>query len=179
MLFHNLLFCCSFWSIFDTAMQVIATESLPDQDFVKKHNIDLVTLNSLLKKSDYISLHCPLTDQTRGIINSQTLALMKTEASIVNTARGGLIIEADLVNALKSGIIANAGLDVFEQEPTALDNPLYELDNVILSPHIAGSDHLSRQEMGFEAANNIIDLANGRWPDGSVINIELKDEWNW
>ena len=113
------------------------------------------------------------------MINNEALALMKADVSIVNTARGGLIVEADLVHALKSGRIASAGLDVFEQEPTLENNPLYELDNVILSPHVAGIDYLSRQAMGIEAANCIINLATGRWPDGAVVNAELKEKWCW
>ena len=160
-------------------MQVIAAESVPDDAFVEEHSIELVSLASLFERADYISLHCPLTDETRGMINNEALALMKADVSIVNTARGGLIVEADLVHALKSGRIASAGLDVFEQEPTLENNPLYELDNVILSPHVAGSDYLSRQAMGIEAANCIIDLATGRWPDGAVVNAELKEKWCW
>ena len=151
----------------------------PDNTFVEKHGIKLVDLPSLFERADYISLHCPLTDKTRGMINSKTLASMKTEVSIVNTARGELIVEADLVQALKSGRIASAGIDVFEQEPTRLDNPLHQLDNVTLSPHVAGSDHISRRAMGKEAANAIIDLVGGRWPDGTVVNSELKETWSW
>ena len=160
-------------------MNIIASEAMPDNNFVEQHGIELVALNKLFERADYISLHCPLNDETRGLINNETLSLMKPEASIVNTARGGLIVEDDLVRALKSGAIGSAGLDVFEQEPTSEDNPLYELDNVILSPHIAGSDSLSRQAMGLEAANCIIDLNKCRWPDGSVVNAELKGKWSW
>ena len=103
-------------------MQVIAVESVPDDAFVEKHGIELVSLTTLFEESDYITLHCPLTDDTRGMINNATLALMKPEVSIINTARGGLIVEADLIHALKSKCISNAGLDVFEQEPTLADN---------------------------------------------------------
>lgn len=160
-------------------MRVIATEAMPDHDFIKKEMIELVSLESLLQKSDYISLHCPLTEKTRGLINKDTLSMAKPTASIINTARGELIIEADLVSALKSGRISSAGLDVFEKEPTLNDNPLYQLDNVILSPHIAGSDHLSRKDMGIEAANCIINLNKGIWPDGCVVNAQLKGKWIW
>lgn len=160
-------------------MQIIAAELFPDKAFVEQYEIELVDTNTLFKRADYISLHCPLTDETRGIINKETLSLMKPEVSIINTARGGLVVEADLVEALKSGRISGAGLDVFEQEPTLPDNPLYELENVILSPHIAGSDYQSREDMGFEAAASIIDLSEGRWPDGSVVNHELKEQWSW
>ena len=160
-------------------MKIIAAEAMPDGAFVEEHGIELVNLAALFERSDYISLHCPLTDETHSMIDSQALSLMKPGVSIVNTARGGLIVEADLFHALKAGLISGAGLDVFEQEPTLEDNPLYELDNVVLSPHVAGSDYLSRQEMGIEAANCIIDLFNGRWPDGAVVNAELREKWCW
>jgi phosphoglycerate dehydrogenase-like enzyme len=160
-------------------MQVIAAESEPDHAFVRERGVKLVSLPSLFENADYISLHCPLTDETKGMINNETLALMKPGVSIVNTARGGLIIEKDLVHALKTGLVDSAGLDVFEQEPPSVDNPLYELDNVILSAHVAGSDHLSRKAAGEEASNYIVDLANGRWPEGAVVNSELKAKWCW
>ncbi len=160
-------------------MRVIAAESMPDKEFVESHRIELMGLDDLLRRADYISLHCPLTEETRGMINRETLTLMKRGASIVNTARGELVVEADLADALSTGRIASAGLDVFEQEPTAPDNPLNALDNVILSPHVAGTDHLSIEEMGMEAANCIIDLYQGGWPDGAAVNNELKGRWRW
>ena len=104
---------------------------------------------------------------------------MNPNGVLINTARGGLVVESDLVDALKSGQIAGAGLDVFEQEPTDPNNPLYELDNVVLSPHIAGNDQLSMVEMGVEAAQNIADLYEGKWPGGSVVNRELEGNWRW
>ena len=160
-------------------MRVTATELYPDEAFVKENGIELVDLDTLLKSADFVSLHCPLADDTRGIINSRTLALMKPEASLVNTARGGLIVEADLVDALRAGQIASAGIDVFEQEPADKENPLYELDNVIVSPHVAGVDHLSVAAMRIEATNCIISLYKGQWPEGAVVNDELKGQWRW
>ena len=160
-------------------MRVIATELWPDAAFVAEHDIEVVDLDTLLGEADYVSLNCPLTDETRGFMNNEKLALMKPDAFLINTARGALVIEADLVDALASGRLGGAALDVFEQEPTPSDNPMYELDNVIVSPHIAGSDDKSVAEMGLEAAQNIIDLSNGRWPTGSVVNDELKDRWSW
>ena len=158
-------------------MRVIATESMPDTAFVKKHGIELIGLDDLLRRADYVSLHCPLTDESLGMINRDTLALMKPGASLINTARGGLVVEADLVDSLRSGSIASAGLDVFEQEPTARDNPLYALDNVVLSPHVAGGDDTSVKDMGIEAAHCIIELYQGGWPDGAVVNHELNGRW--
>ncbi len=160
-------------------MRVIATELYPDQEFVAEHGIELVDIDTLLRRADYVSLHCPLNDETRGFINKTTLATMNPNGVLINTARGGLVVESDLVDALKSGQIAGAGLDVFEEEPTPTDNPLYSLDNVIVSPHIAGNDQLSMVEMGLEAAQNIMDLHDGKWPGGSVVNRELEGNWSW
>ena len=160
-------------------MHVVATELYPDEAFVKENGIELLDLDTLLRGADFISLHCPLTEDTGGMINSQKFALMKPGASLVNTARGGLIVEADLVDALRSGQIASAGIDVFEQEPAGPENPLYELDNVIVSPHVAGVDHLSVVAMKYDAADCIVSLYKGQWPDGSVINDELKGQWRW
>ena len=160
-------------------MRVIAVEVYPDRAFVDEHGIELVDLNSLLGRSDYVSLHCPLNHATRGLIDRETLGMMRADAVLINTARGGLIVEDDLVDALTSGQIAGAGLDVFAQEPTPRDNPLYGLDTVIVSPHVAGNDELSIVEMGLEAAQCIVDLRTGRWPEGSVVNADLKGRWQW
>ena len=160
-------------------MRVIAAELYPDREFVDEHGIEIVDLDTLLASSDYVSLHCPLNDETRGFINKTTLESMNPNGALINTARGGLVVESDLTDALVSGQIAGAGLDVFEEEPTDPNNPLYELDNVIVSPHIAGNDELSLVEMGLEAAQNIIDLYDGKWPAGSVVNRDLEGRWSW
>jgi phosphoglycerate dehydrogenase-like enzyme len=97
----------------------------------------------------------------------------------MNTARGPLMNEADLLESLKSGHLRAAALDVFEQEPPSPDNPLFQLDNVICAPHIAGGDDLSIEAMGVEAAQCIVDLYQGRWPDAAVVNGELKGKWRW
>ena len=160
-------------------MRVIAAELYPDREFVDEHGIEIVDLDTLLASSDYVSLHCPLNDETRGFINKTTLESMNPNGALINTARGGLVVENDLTDALVSGQIAGAGLDVFEEEPTDPNNPLYELDNVVVSPHIAGNDELSLVEMGLEAAQNIVDLYDGKWPAGSVVNRDLEGRWNW
>ena len=160
-------------------MNVLAAEPRPDRDFVRANDIQLLDLDTLLARSDYVSLNCALSDETRGLIDRQKLALMRPEAVLVNTARGGLVVEADLVEALRSGQIVGAGLDVFEEEPSDPDHPLYAMDNVVVSPHIAGNDTLSMEEMGNEAAQCIIDLSSGRLPDSAVVNNELKGRWSW
>jgi phosphoglycerate dehydrogenase-like enzyme len=160
-------------------MSIVATELYPDQEFVRSHGIEILDLDSLLSRSDYVSLNCPLNDETHGIIDRTTLAKMKPGAVLVNTARGGLVVEADLVEALNQGHLGGAALDVFEQEPMDAGNPLLAMDNVIVSPHVAGNDTLSAQEMGIDAARSIIDLHSGRWPHGSVVNAELEHGWSW
>lgn len=160
-------------------MKVIATEQYPDRDFVARHGIELVDFDTLLARSDFLTVHCPLTPETRGLFNREVFAKMKQDATFINTARGPLQNEADLLEALKSGHLRAAALDVFEQEPPSPDNPLFQLDNVVCAPHIAGGDDLSIEAMGVEAAQCIVELYNGRWPEGAVVNAELKDKWKW
>lgn len=161
-------------------MQVLATEPDPPWDFVHRHGVQLVDLPELLARSDYVTLHCPLTRETRGLIHAGTLRLMKPGAGLINTARGPLIVESDLVESLRSGHLGAVGLDVLEREPVQFDNPLVRLDNVVLSPHIAGMDDLSLQQMADDAARSVVQLFRGYWPDeGVVVNSELCGQWSW
>lgn len=109
--------------------------------------IRYVSLDELLENSDYISLHCPLNDQTKHLINKETISKMKPNAVIVNTGRGPLINERDLCEALAAKRIAGAGLDVQEVEPPAEDSPLYTLDNVIITPHMGWKGLETRQRL--------------------------------
>lgn len=109
--------------------------------------IDFVDLDTLLKESDYVSLNCPLTEATKHMINADTLAKMKSSACIINTGRGALIDEPALIKALQEGQIAGAGLDVQECEPPAQDNPLYDMENVILTPHMGWKGLETRQRL--------------------------------
>ena len=109
--------------------------------------IRYVSLNELLENSDYITLHCPLNDQTKHMINKETIAKMKPSAVIINTGRGPLINEADLCEALAAKRIAGAGLDVQEVEPPVEDSPLYTLDNVIITPHMGWKGLETRQRL--------------------------------
>ena len=109
--------------------------------------IRYVSLDELLENSDYITLHCPLNDQTKYMINKETIAKMKPNAVIVNTGRGPLINEADLCEALAAKRIAGAGLDVQEVEPPVEDSPLYTLDNVIITPHMGWKGLETRQRL--------------------------------
>jgi len=160
-------------------MTVIATEQFPDQQFVGQHGIELVDFDVLLARSDFLSVHCPLTDETRGLFDAATFARMKSDATFINTARGPLVKEADLCAALTCGRLRAAGLDVFGQEPPSADNPLFQLDNVVTAPHIAGADDLSLERMGVEADECSIDLHAGNWPGGAGVDDELKGAWKW
>ena len=160
-------------------MNVIATEKYPDQAFVEQHGIELIDLDALLARSHYVSLHCPLSEETRGLIDRQRLARMRPDGVLINTARGGLVVEEHLLEALTSGRLRAAALDVFEREPASADNPLFQLDNVVISSHTAGTDTLSMENMGIEAAQCIIELSRGRWPDEAAVNGELKKTWRW
>jgi D-3-phosphoglycerate dehydrogenase len=127
----------------------------------------------VLKWSDYVSLHVPLTPLTRNLIRAETIALMKPTAILVNTSRGEVIHEPDLVEALKTGRLAAAGLDVFEHEPLK-DHPFQSLPNVLLTAHTAGVDFRSREDMARFAAEAIVDVLAGKWPAERVVNPEVR-----
>lgn len=135
-------------------VKILAYEVKPDKEFVSKNKIEIVDLGSLISKSDIITIHLPLTEQTKGIIGKKQLESMKKNAILINTARGGLVNEKELYEALKNGIIAGAAIDVFENEP----NPgkLKGLDNVILTPHIGAYTIETRKQMEIEAVENLI-----------------------
>ena len=141
----------------------------PDQVAAGGEATDLETL---LREADFVSLHTPLTDETRGMIGAEQLALMKPSSMLINTARGGLVDEAALAAALTDGTIAAAGLDVFEQEPLPADSPLTGLDNVILSNHLAWYTEESSVELATKAARNISEVLSGRPPVYPVNRIE-------
>lgn len=124
-------------------------------------NIKYAPIDSLLIESDFVTLHCPLTEKTRHLINMDRLQLMKNSAYIINTSRGPLIKEKDLIDALKSGEIAGAALDVQEIEPPAADNPLFRMDNVIMTPHIGWQTLESRQRLIKMLTENIRAFING------------------
>jgi|SRR5690625_2740701 len=114
-----------------------------------------VSLEELLEQSDYVSIHCPLTDETKHLIDIEKIELMKSTAFIINTARGAIIKETDLIEALENNLIAGAGLDVQDPEPPKKDNPLFSMDNVILTPHIGWKTLESRQRLVQLLAENI------------------------
>ncbi len=139
-------------------MKIFAYARTPRED---EPGIHYTSLEEVLAKCDYLTLHCPLNAETRHLINKERLAMMKPSAFIVNTARGALIDEAALIEALQEGRIAGAGLDVQETEPPAENNPLYGMDNVILTPHMGWRGLETRQRLVSIAADDIKNFLAG------------------
>ena len=128
---------------------------------------------SILPRMDMVTMHCPLTEETRGMIAERELDAMKPSAYLINCARGGIVDEQALCTALESGSIAGAGLDVFVREPTPADDPLLSLDNVITSPHIAGVTLEASMRMATGAASNVLAAFDGTLDPAVVVNIEV------
>jgi D-3-phosphoglycerate dehydrogenase len=139
--------------------------------------IELVELSTLLKESDYVSVHALLNQETRHLIGEKELKQMKPTAHLINTARGGVIDEGALIQALSEKWIAGAGLDVFEQEPIAPDNPLLRMDNVIITPHCAGSSEASVERLKLSVAQEAARVLTGRWPK-NVVNKSVTPKGN-
>jgi phosphoglycerate dehydrogenase-like enzyme len=153
-------------------MRLLACDPVQDLPFARGQGITYVSLDDLLQRSDFISIHCFLNEATRHLINAERLALMKPTAYLINTARGGIVDTAALCQALQAKRIAGAGLDVFEAEPLRADSPLRALENVYLSPHAAGSSADARRLSGATAAENLVRALNGERPEG-IVNPEV------
>lgn len=161
-------------------MNVVSFDPYASEEFADQWQIELTDLDGLLGCSDYVTLHSPATADTKHLINAATIAKMKPGSVVINTARGSLIKETDLIDALKSGHLRAAGLDVFEVEPLPADSPLLEMDNVLLSGHIAGLDNESHNGMFGMCAEIIIALHSGGWPrEECVRNEPGRDGWQW
>ena len=156
--------------------EVLATEIAPDLGFMEAHRVKLVPLEELLRRSDVVTLHVPKTSETKYLIRKETLALMKPTALLINTSRGGVVHEGDLFEVLKAGKLAGAGLDVFESEPPR-NNPLFELDNVLVTAHTAGVDRKSREDMARVPAEAIVKLLAGEWPEEWIVNPTVKEKF--
>ncbi len=146
-------------------MKVIYYDVIRRRDVEESLGIEYVELDELLRRSDFVSIHVPLTPQTRKLIGERELKLMKPTAILINTSRGPVVDEAVLARALKERWIAAAGLDVFEKEPLPMDSPLLELDNVVLTPHIASASYDTRARMAELAALGIVKVLKGEEPE--------------
>lgn len=138
-------------------MEVIAYDPYISEEAAKNLGVRLVSLDELLETADFVSIHTPLTQETKHLINKEALLKMKTTAYLINCARGGIVKEDDLYEVLSAGRIAGAALDVFEQEPPPPDHPLLKLDNVICTPHIGASTREAQEVVAIAIAQQIID----------------------
>ena len=144
-------------------MNILVYTRTPRED---EKGIHYVSLEELLRNSDYVSMHCPLTESTKHMINKESLSLMKPSAFIINTSRGALIDETALIEALENGTIAGAGLDVQETEPPEENSPLYTMDQVLLTPHMGWKGLETRQRLVSILADNI-----KQFMEGNPINV--------
>lgn len=160
-------------------MHVLAYDPFPHYEFTDQWKIELTEFDDLLARSDFVSLHLPMSAENRHKMNADTFKKMKRGSVLINTARGPLVDERALVAALESGHLRGAGLDVFETEPLPLDSPLLKLPNVLVAGHLAGLDDKSHYDTFEMVARIIVDLHQGRWPTQCVQNLKSVSNWKW
>lgn len=156
------------------SMTILYHDVVRREDLEDDLGIRFTSLDDLLRESDFVSIHTPLTPQTRHLIGAPQLKIMKRTAILVNSARGPIVDQDALVEALTLGTIAAAGLDVFEVEPISPDHPLLRLDNVVVAPHIASASVKTRTQMALMAADACVAVLAGRRPS-NFVNPEV---WN-
>jgi D-3-phosphoglycerate dehydrogenase len=161
-------------------MQILAHDIYLSDDHEKQHSswVTFVSLDELFRRSDVISIHLPLNDETRGMVSLKYLSLMKRNAFVINTSRGGVIVEQDLLNALNESVIKGAGLDVFAEEPLQSDNPFVKLENVILTPHTAALTRECVVRMATSAVQRVLDIFHGFIPE-NIANPEVLENPKW
>lgn len=157
-------------------MRIVYNSRTPKPGLGRRYRMAFLPLDGLLRESDFVTLHAPLTPQTRGMIDERALDLMKPTAILVNTARGPLVDQVALFRALKERRIAAAALDVTDPEPIAPDDPLLTLENCIITPHIASASVATRSRMAMLAAQNLAEALAGRVPKDTV-NREAARQW--
>jgi len=155
-------------------MKVVAHDPYVwDEQFARENEITRLSFDELLRESDYVSLHAPVTADTRHIMDTRAFGLMRPTAVLINTARGALVDEAALYDALSSGRLARAGLDVYEEEP-ARNNRLFELENVVVTPHTGAETREAINSVSMMCAQSVVDVLSGRRPV-SLLNPEAWD----
>ncbi|MBO8169635.1 MAG: D-glycerate dehydrogenase [Thermoanaerobacteraceae bacterium] len=156
-------------------MRVLYYSRNRNEQAERELGLEYAELDRLLKESDFVSLHVPLTANTRHLINKETLGLMKKTAILINTSRGPVVDEKALYEALVNGDIAGAGLDVTDPEPPEMDNPLLQLDNVTILPHIGSASVATRTRMATIAARNLVAGLKGEVPE-HLVNKEVLEK---
>jgi glyoxylate reductase len=149
-------------------MKILFYDVISRPEMEKDFGAKSADLNTIFKESDFVSVHVPLMKETHHLVNEERLRLMKKTAYLINNSRGPVVDEKALYKALKEGWIAGAGLDVFEQEPTSLDNPMLKLDNVVVAPHISSASIETRAEMAKMVADNLVAFFEGGKPPNLI-----------
>ncbi len=149
-------------------MHVIAHDPYVSELTISEAGVEPVGWQELLERSDYLSIHAPLNEETRHLLGADAFAQMKSSAVVINTARGPIIDEADLIQALSDNVIAGAGLDVLEQEPPDSDNPLLTMSNVVITPHVASATNRMRPETRRRVGREVALVLRNRWPMSCV-----------
>ncbi len=149
-------------------MKVVGYDAYADRKDMPEYLTLLDSSKDVYQKSDFLSLHVPLTPSTKNMVNKEIMDHMKQGAVLLNCARGGVVNETDLYEAVKKGKLAGAGLDVFADEPIDPENPLYTLDRVIVTPHNAALTAEAADRMGLHAAQGIVEVLNGKQPTWPV-----------
>lgn len=159
-------------------MKFIACDPYADPAQAQKLGVELVEMDRLFEQADFLTINCPLSEATRGLVNAGNLTRMKPTAYLINTARGPIVDEAALIAALREGRIAGAGLDVFEAEPSPADNPLFAMDNVIVTPHALCWTDQCFAGIGADDVAAVLAVAAGKPPVG-LVNPEVRDDPRW
>lgn len=152
--------------------KLLVSDPFVASDEIEKYGAVKVELSELLPRSDFVSVHAPLNESTRGLIGASEFAQMKSSAYLINTARGPVVDEAALINALEKGQLAGAALDVLEQEPVNPDNPLLKMENVIITPHMAWHSEDAEVELQTKTAEGVAEALRGGVPK-YLVNIEV------
>jgi D-3-phosphoglycerate dehydrogenase len=149
-------------------MDIFATDPELDQEFCQKHGISALSLDEVFKECDIISIHVPLNEKTRKLVDDEKLSMMKENAILINTSRGGVIDQRALCEALKEKQIAGAGLDVYEQEPPDAEDPLFDQQNAVFTPHTSGYSTDCLLRIGTMVAESVIAVSEGKVPPNSL-----------
>lgn len=153
-------------------MKVLYYDVIRRPDLEKEYGMQFTDVDALFQNADFVTINVPLTKQTHHLVDEKRLKSMKKTAYLVNNARGPVVDEKALYEALKEGWIAGAALDVFEQEPTSVQNPLLNLNNVVVAPHISSASYETRSKMAEMVAENLVDFFEGKTPP-NLVNPEV------
>ncbi len=154
-------------------MNILAYDPYANEEYARSQGVTLVDFDTLIEKSDFVSVHCPQTEETTHLFNKEVFTRMKKTAFLINTARGPIVDQTALIEALKSGEIAGAGLDVFEQEPIEKDSELLKMDNVIATPHCAWYSEQAITTLQRKVAEEVINVLKGNKPFNCTNKVAL------